>query len=314
MIVKGQAVKGAKRLASHLLKTENESVRILEVNGIDSSNSPKALRNALIDMEDIGKMTKTQTGRVLYHANIDPRKNESLTPEQYGLAADKLMKKLGLEGQPRILVEHVKKGRQHAHLVVQLTDIERGTVKQLRNNYYKQSALARELEQDFNLEPTPQRKTGKSYDMQEAQQVKKQGKYVQDYRKLLANTFTNSKNGQEFSERLRQQGYIIAKGNKRGLVILGKDGSPRSLTRDLKGTAKAKDVQDKLKDRKHDLPTVKQAKADVKELHKKLNTQALKASRQNEHEQLKAQFKQNFLDQIKARNEKHRRKGRDFER
>ncbi len=78
------------------------------------------------------------------------------------------MHTLGLAGQPQILVEHVKNGRQHAHLVVQLTDTATGTVKQLRNNYYKQSALARDLERDFQLEPTPQRKTGKSYDMQEA--------------------------------------------------------------------------------------------------------------------------------------------------
>ncbi|MEQ9261902.1 MAG: hypothetical protein RLP14_01940 [Owenweeksia sp.] len=76
----------------------------------------------------------------------------------------------------------MKNGRQHAHLVVQLTDTATGTVKQLRNNYYKQSALARDLERDFQLEPTPQRKTGKSYDMQEAQQIKKQGRGVKEYR------------------------------------------------------------------------------------------------------------------------------------
>ena len=189
MIVKGQAVKGAKRLATHLLKSENEVVNIIQVDGIDASLSPEALRQSLIDMEDLGRLTKSQTGRVLYHANIDPRKNEQLTPAQYIQSADMLMNRLGLTGQPRIIVEHVKNGRQHAHLVVQLTDLERGTVRQLHNNFYKQSEIAREIEHEFGLEPTLQRKTGNSYDMTEAQQIKKQGKSVKEYRSFLSDSF-----------------------------------------------------------------------------------------------------------------------------
>lgn len=308
MIVKGQAVKGAKRLATHLLKTENEVVNILHVDGIDSSLSPEALRQSLIDMEDLGKITNTQTGRVLYHANIDPRKHERLTPDQYIKSADMLMDKLGLSDQPCILVEHVKNGRQHAHLVVQLTDMERGTVKQLHNNFYKQTALARELEREFGLEITPQRKTGNSYDMTEAQQIKKQGKSVKEYRSFLSDSYQKAKNGKEFRKSLRQQGYVIAKGDRRGLIVLGKDGSPRSLTRDLKSTAKSTDIKTRLKDVIQLLPDVENAKRDIKSLQQQLNQkdleqtqEKLNAQIQSEQSQKRDEFRNNFLAEIRKR-------------
>ncbi len=308
MIVKGQPVKGAKRLATHLLKSENEVVNIIQVDGIDASLTSEALRQSLIDMEDLGRLTKTQTGRVLYHANIDPRKHEQLTPDQYIQSADMLMDKLGLTNQPRIIVEHVKNGRQHAHLVVQLTDIERGTVRQLHNNFYKQSEIARDLEREFGLEPTQQRKTGNSYDMTEAQQIKKQGKSIAEYRSFLSDSYQNAKNGKEFKNSLRKQGYVIAKGDRLGMIVIGKDGSPRSLTRDLKSSAKATDVKIKLKDVIQHLPDVENAKRDVKSLQRELNQkdleqtqEKLNAQIQSEQSRKRDEFRDNFLSEIRKR-------------
>jgi hypothetical protein len=259
MIINGQAVKGAGRLAHHLQKQENELVSILEISGTVANDN---LREALRDMEAVGKLTKSRTGRVLYHANIDPRKDEVLTPEQYIKAADKLMEKLGMERQPRVIVMHIKKGRQHAHLVVQLTDIEKGKLKPLSNNYYKHKAVSRELEKEFQLEKTPERKTGKTYSQSEAQQVRKLAIDAPDFRKILAKEFSASRNGQEFKDRLAEYGLKLAQGKR--IVIVDHQGSTHSLPRQLKAVANSREVKKKLSDITDRLPDIEAVKLEVK--------------------------------------------------
>ena len=50
----------------------------------------------------------TRTKNYFYHANINPE--EHLTAEQRLEAVDRLERNLGLEGQPRFIIEHEKHG------------------------------------------------------------------------------------------------------------------------------------------------------------------------------------------------------------
>tara|TARA_R110000796_G_scaffold159169_3_gene275845 strand:- start:103597 stop:104538 length:942 start_codon:yes stop_codon:yes gene_type:complete len=249
MVINGQAVKGAKRLANHLMKDENEKVSILEISGTVANDN---LHFALRDMEDIGKLTKSQTGKVLYHANINPRKNEALTPEQYIKACDILMEKLGFEGQPRAIVIHQKEGRQHAHLVVQLTDIEKGKLKTISNNYYKHKEVSRSLEKEFELAKTHEKKTGRSYSQSEAQQSKKIGKRTKSLRALVQLCYQNSRNGMDFRKKLAEHELYLAKGKR--FVVIDGNGNPYSLTRQLKSVEKSRAVLKYLEPIKNDLP------------------------------------------------------------
>lgn len=301
MMINGQAVKGAARLSTHLLKPENERIQIIEVQGADATPSPAALKQAMTDMELMGKMTQSQTGRVLYHANIDPMGHERLTPEQYKMAADRLMEKLGLQDQPRIIVEHIKKGRQHAHVVVQLTDTETGTVKQLSNNYYKQTAVAKELEKTLQLEQAPRAKTGRSYDQKDHQQAKRRGQDMNAYREMVQNAYLQSINGRQFAGHLKKQGYHLAKGTRRSLVIVDPNGSPRSASRDLKPIAKAKEIKAKCADITPHLPEVPTVQKQIKHLagEKKKERDNSKADMLN---QIRSQLKQS-----RDRNQHHPR-------
>ena len=273
MIIKGQAVKGAKRLANHLLKDENEQVQILEISGTASDND---LQAALQDMELVGELTKSRTGKVLYHANIDPRKNEALTPDQYIKAADLLMDKLGFKGQPRAIVQHTKMGRQHAHLVVQLTDIENGRLKKVSYNYYKHKEVARQLEKIFELEQTNERKSGNSYSQKEAQQIKKLQLSPKDFKSFLRGRYLMSQSGKEFQERIALEGFTLAQGKR--IVVLDHNGNALSLSRQLGTIATAKQVKEKLKDVIEDLPTIEGAQLKIR---KERNSQELEASSDN---------------------------------
>lgn len=284
MIINGQAVKGATRLANHLLKEENEQVKILEISGTTSNDN---LHDALRDMEALGQLTRSQTGKVLYHANIDPRKDEILTAEQYIKSADRLMEELGFEGQPRAIVQHTKKGRQHAHLVVQLTDLEKGKLKKISNNYYKHKEVARELEHEFQLEQTSERKTGKSYSQSHAQQAQKLHKSVRDYRTDIRLAYDLSKTGKEFNDKLLEKGLVLAQGKR--LVVLDREGSPQSLTRQLKDMAQAKQVKEKLGDIISELPSIDDAQKSIREQKVKDNSDNLDRSAAR-YERLKKEF------------------------
>lgn len=262
MVINGQAVKGAKRLANHLMKDENEKVSILEISGTVANDN---LHFALRDMEDIGKLTKTQSGKVLYHANINPRKNEALTPEQYIKACDTLMEKLGFEGQPRAIVMHQKQGRQHAHLVVQLTDIEKGKLKTISNNYYKHKEVSRSLEKEFELAKTHEKKTGRSYSQSEAQQIGKTGRKVKTFKNVIRACYEYSKDGKEFAQKLANHALYLAKGKR--LVVIDSLGQAQSLTRQLKYFDTAKKVKEKLSDIEKQLPNAEELQTNIRSYH-----------------------------------------------
>lgn len=275
MVINGQAVKGAKRLANHLMKDENEKVSVLEITGTAVNDN---LHEALRDMEALGRLTKSQTGKVLYHANINPRAKEQLTPEQYIEAADKLMEKLGFKGQPRAIVLHEKKGRQHAHLVVQLTDVEKAKLRPISNNYYKHKEVARELEKSLKLERTAEKKTGRSYSQAEAQQAKKKNERVINHRSVVQGLYLTSEDGRHFQYQLRKNGLELAKGKR--LVIVDNRGQIQSLTRALKPLVNAKHVKEKLKDIIKDIPSVEKAQSRAKEKHLDRNQEQLKGSQE----------------------------------
>jgi len=262
MVINGQAVKGAKRLANHLLKDENEKISVLEITGTAVNDN---LREALHDMEVLGRLTKSQTGKTLYHANINPRANERLTPEQYTQAADRLMEKLGFEGQPRAIVLHEKKGRQHAHLVVQLTDVTKAKLKPISNNYYKHKEVSRELEKAFQLEQTFEEKSGRSYNQSEAHQTKKLGMRQKSLRNIMRDCFEYSEDGSSFVSKLAENELYLAQGNR--LVVIDSLGNPLSLTRQLRHFATSKDIKHLLSDIVNELPKIDDVQRQIRDLN-----------------------------------------------
>ena len=150
MIIKGGSRSGPKQLAAHLLRTDtNETVRILD----DTYSVSGDLTEALVDMQTLTMAVRGTKG--LYHANIDPEAHYEMTDEQWFRAVDVLEKELGLDGQPRVVVMHEKKERQHLHVVWAHTDMEQLKLRSDSMNYpaHERASLALELE--FGHEHVP---------------------------------------------------------------------------------------------------------------------------------------------------------------
>src|ERR1019366_10486150 len=87
-----------------------------------------------------------------YHASINTRADEHLTPEQRMQAIDRLEKDLGLTGQPRAVVVHEKEGREHCHIVWSRIDLDKMRTISDSHNYRKHEEVAPSLEREFGDE------------------------------------------------------------------------------------------------------------------------------------------------------------------
>ena len=112
MVIKGRARGGSVALAKHLERRDtNEQVTVRELRGVTARDVEGALRE--MDCMGAGAISK----RTLYHAAINTAPTERLTDDQKQRAIERLETELGFAGQPRIVVEHLKKGREHIHVV-----------------------------------------------------------------------------------------------------------------------------------------------------------------------------------------------------
>ena len=150
MIISGGSRSNWRFFSKHLMKTEeNERVHIAEIRGLAADNILDALR----EMDALARGTRCKNS--IYHADINPREDEVLTPEQWEMAVDTLEKNLGLEGHSRVIVEHEKHGRIHRHIVWSRIDPDTMTAVSDSNNYDCHQRTADELEQEFGHDPTP---------------------------------------------------------------------------------------------------------------------------------------------------------------
>lgn len=260
MVIKGRARSNGVQLAGYLLnEVRNEHVAILAINHPDRDD----LHTALADMQDMTDRGQRGT-KGLYHAQISPAPGYEMSREQWLDCVSVLGHELGLDRQPHALVLHEKDGRIHAHVVWQRTDPDKLTLIPDSNNYAAHERAARTLEQMFEHERIPGPHTGKekdenSYSRSEQQQGERAALSAPARKAQITALWERSDSGQSFTAALSEAGYILARGDRRGLVIVDEAGEVHSLARQIKG-AKTKEIEARLDHiDKEALPDVTQA-------------------------------------------------------
>jgi hypothetical protein len=265
MVIKGKSVAGATRLDAHLKRTDtNEDMRVLELRDVAADD----LRGALKEMEAIASACPN-CKRPFYHASINTRADERLTPEQREQAIDWLERELGLTGQPRVVVLHEKKDREHIHIVWSRIDLETLRTTSDSHNYRKHEIVARELERAFGHErvqgahieregqPRPERTPSHA----EMQQAERTGVSPKEAREHVTALWQRTDSGASFQAALEQSGWTLARGDRRDFVVIDPKGTTHSLSRRIDG-ATVKDVRARMAnvDMKR-LPSVAEGKA-----------------------------------------------------
>ena len=247
-------------LARYLLSAKNEQVRVLDLRGtVQSETTPRGLVASLRDFDQLAKITKGE--KTIVHLALNPNDHDRLRGQDWQYAIEKAEAALGLSGQPRAVVSHVFKGKEHMHVAWSRVDIERGTCLQMSHSKLKVCQAAREVEIELGLQRTPGRARGmdraKKLNQSLVNALKHQSERTpepaKDREAIISTAWHQSKNGAEFKERIEAAGYKIAIGN-RGPIVMDANLEPHSIARSVKGI-KQKDVTAKLSDLSN-LPTV----------------------------------------------------------
>lgn len=243
MIVKGRARSGAAQLAAYLLRDDGKERPVL----VELWDGGEDLHKAFVQWDAIGEATRGE--KTLYHAQIAPEARYEMTPEQWKRAAEILAEELGMGDHPRAIVVHEGGKNPHAHVVFQRTDADTMTLWDDGYNYLKHEKASARMEREFAHEHVAGKHAKR--DRQKQPELPKQEATQADHQQAARTELTvderkaqvtalraASDNAQSFKNALQDAGYILAKGDKRGLVIVDEQGEVYSLSKqvtDLKG-------------------------------------------------------------------------------
>lgn len=144
MILVGNQRGGARDLAKHLMKQENEAVHVAELRGFVADE----LDGAFQESYAISRATKCK--QFLFSLSLNPPKGVEVDDDTFFQAIDQAEGKLGLSGQPRAVVFHEKYGddgnlRRHAHAVWSRIDASEMKAVQFSHSKRKMQDISREL-------------------------------------------------------------------------------------------------------------------------------------------------------------------------
>jgi hypothetical protein len=153
----------------------------------------------------------------------------------------------------------------------------------LSHDRMKLRALSRELAREFGLKLPEglERDKGESRGQKaemtlgEKRQAEKSGIAPEKRRKEITQAWRASDSPEAFRAALSQKGYVLAKGDKRGFVLIDRYGDVHSLARQIEGV-KARELKAKLAPLAEQLPSVDQARVLQRE-HRKAADDAIRA-------------------------------------
>lgn len=284
MIPKASQRGGGTDLATHLLNAfDNEYVEVAEVSGAIASD----LHGAFAEWEAVAAgLTKCRN--YLYSLSVNPDLGQGLlTREQYLDYVDRVEKKLGLEGQPRAVVFHIKDGREHCHAVWSRIDYRTEKAIHLAFDHEKLMMVTREFARDHGLtlpdgyrrEPGNERDgKKKSLSLYEKQQERATGLSKEERMVMITAAWKQSDSPRAFVRALESMGYVLATGN-RPYVLVDMYGTMNALPKMIDDrSVRTKDIRAFLEKEfpPEQLPTVDEARALVAE-HRKAREQFAKA-------------------------------------
>lgn len=262
MILKASQRGGAKQLGLHLLKTEeNEHIEIHELRGFVSKDFVGAFKEAYA----ISQGTKCR--QFLFSVSLNPPQEESVSIDIFEGAIQSIEQKLGLTDQPRAIVLHEKEGRRHAHCVWSRIDAQ--DMKAINISHFKMKL--RDISRELYLKNGWQMPRGfviskerdpEIFSFVEWQQAKRSGHDPKALKTMFRECWAISDSKAAFASALRERGYRLAQGDRRGFVAIDCQGEIFAIA---KWTArKTKEVKAHLGDLE-DLPSVEQTKHDIAE-------------------------------------------------
>ncbi|SMD17457.1 relaxase/mobilization nuclease domain-containing protein [Rhizobium sp. RU36D] len=289
MILKASQRGGAMHLAKHLLNDrDNEHVTVHSVNGFVASD----VAGALMEMYAVSRPTRCR--QFMFSLSLSPPRDAVVTPQDFQDAVDLAAEKLGLQNQSRVVLLHEKSARLHCHAVFCRIHVE--SMKAINLPFYKErlNELARELYLSHGWE-LPKGLSDRSLsnptnfgltEWQEAQRAKRDPREIKS---ALKQCWGQSDSAASFAAALRERGFWLARGDRRGFVAVDYRNNVYSLSRWL--DVKPKELKARLGEPEK-LASVDQANAEIAALIGATGKRLLDEMAKKHAEILKALFDQ----------------------
>lgn len=244
MILKGSQRGGARQLAAHLLKVEeNEHVEVYDISGFVSED----LHGALSEIHAISQGTRCK--QFMFSLSLNPPQSESVPIEYFEKALADIEKDLNLEGQPRAIVFHEKEGGRHCHAV--WSRIDSDEMKAINLPYFKMKLqdISRQLYFQYGWQMprglmNKEERNPLNFTLKEWQQAKRLQEDPKVLKRLFQDCWAVSDNKASFEKALNDYGFYLAKGDRRGFVAIDYRGEVFSLSRWM--GVKTKDLKHRL--------------------------------------------------------------------
>ena len=175
MLIKANVRKDLKGRHAYLLKhRQNDRAEVLDMRGLISDHSPD------MAFKELGLITSKHKNPFL-SVSVNPSKgfDKTMTPEQWLRSVEIIERRLKLEGQPRIVVLHEKRGEDgqpRTHIHVDWRRVKDGNLISDSNMRHKLVQAKIEMELEFGHQRT------KDYDRQDYAVRKAQGRMAKQER------------------------------------------------------------------------------------------------------------------------------------
>jgi len=212
-----------------LLKDKNERVEEWKIRG----DIPRNIEETLNDWssDSIG----TRCSKVLYHAQLNL--DRILSREEWDKALEIFERTMSFENQPRVIVLHENKDRQHLHVVYSRLN-ENGKAISDSWDYIRHEKAAREIERTLDMEKTQGvfiDRTGKRPERTPShaaiQQAERLNLDLNQIKTEIRQLYHCSETGHAFVAALESEGYKLARGDLGSHVIIDRVGGVHSLLR-----------------------------------------------------------------------------------
>lgn len=231
MILEGNTRGFGAELARHLLNPQDNDH--VTVHGVERFVSDD-LFGAFAEAEAIAQATQCQ--KYLFSLSLNPPQDQSVTVDLFEATIADAERELGLMGQPRAIVFHEKNGRRHAHVV--WSRIQATSMTAINMPHYKRK-LTRQAHQIYLQQGWDVPKGFERFEdrdplntsRQEAQQAHRTGRDRAALKAMFRGCWEQSDSGTAFAAALQSQGYVLARGTRRGVVAVDAEGKIWSLSR-----------------------------------------------------------------------------------
>lgn len=231
-------------MATHLLNIrDNDHVEVHDVRGFISDT----LNGAFNEAYALSRGTRCK--QYLFSLSMSPPEKEKVPIEVFEKAIAEIEAKLGLMGQPRALVFHEKEGRRHAHCVWSRINIDQMKAINLPHYKLKLQDISRQLYLEHGWQiprglMNSQERNPLNFSLDEWQQAKRAKADPRAIKEMFKKCWAASDSALAFANALKERGYYLAKGDRRGHVALDWRGEVYALSRWL--DLRSKEVSSRL--------------------------------------------------------------------